>query len=115
MLVKILNKFNCQSFPIDETAIEVEQEILDQIGITKCFDVDNNCVIDYDNTEDLLNVRIEELRAKRETECFSIINRGKLWYDTLTPEQTEELNEWYRAWLEVTETLVEPTKPEWIK
>jgi hypothetical protein len=57
----------------------------------------------------------EMLRNIREIECFSIINRGKLWYDTLTPEQISELNEWYRAWLEVTETLVEPKKPEWIK
>mgnify|MGYP003299716560 CR=1 FL=1 len=65
MLVKILNKFNCQSFPIDETAIEVPQEVLDLIGVKYCFDVENNCVIDYDNTEDLLNARIEELRAKR--------------------------------------------------
>lgn len=114
MLVKILSKFNCQSFPIDETAIEVPQEILDQIGITKCFDVENNRVIDYDNSEDLLNAKIEELRARREQECFTIINRGSLWYDTLTPEQLAELQKWYTSWLDVTETLEEPIKPEWL-
>ena len=57
---------------------------------------------------------IEELRMKREQECFSIINRGKLWYDTLTPEQLAELQKWYTSWLDVTETLEEPIKPEWL-
>lgn len=54
------------------------------------------------------------LRAKRETECFSIINRGQLWYDTLTEAQKAELKEWYIAWLDVTDTLVVPNKPNWI-
>jgi hypothetical protein len=115
MLVKILSKFNCQSFPIDETAIEVEQEILEQIGITKCFDVENNMVIDYDNSEDLRLQQLEELRARREQECFTIINRGKLWYDNLSSLQLEELEEWYHKWLDVTITLEAPETPEWLK
>ena len=65
--------------------------------------------------KELLENKKNDLREKREYECFSIINRGKLWYDTLTSEQIEELNEWYRAWLDVTTTLVEPKRPEWIK
>lgn len=65
--------------------------------------------------EELLENKKNILREKRDVECFSIINRGKLWYDTLTSEQIEELNEWYRAWLDVTTTLVEPKRPEWIK
>lgn len=54
------------------------------------------------------------LRNQREVECFHIINRGKLWYDTLTTEQVTELDEWYKAWLDVTETRVIPTKPSWL-
>jgi len=65
-MVKIISKFNCQSFPLDETAIEVSLEDLEQMGITKCFDVENNCVIDYDNTKDVrikeINERIVELK-----------------------------------------------------
>ena len=65
-LVKIIGKFNCQSFPLDDTAIEVSLEDLEQIGITKCFDVENNCVIDYDNSKELriqeINERIDELK-----------------------------------------------------
>lgn len=62
-----------------------------------------------------LNDKVETLRERREIECFSIINRGSLWYATLTDKQVEELNAWYQAWLDVTETLNEPTKPEWLK
>ena len=65
-LVKVIGQFNCQSFPLDDTAIEVSLEDLEQIGITKCFDVENNCVMDYDNTRDLrtqeINNRISELK-----------------------------------------------------
>lgn len=55
------------------------------------------------------------LRHLREIYCFSVINRGKLWYDNLTEEQTLELDKWYKDWLNVTETKVIPEKPEWIK
>lgn len=54
------------------------------------------------------------LRAKRERECFSIVNRGQLWYDTLTENQKIKLKKWYIAWLDVTDTLVIPDKPDWI-
>lgn len=56
----------------------------------------------------------QDLRAQRETECFPYINRGKLWYDSLTELQRSELSEWYSAWLNVTETFVVPQKPEWL-
>lgn len=58
---------------------------------------------------------ITELRQQRETECFSVINRGQLWYETLTETQKEELKIWYQAWLNVTETKVIPEKPSWLK
>ena len=53
-------------------------------------------------------------RKQREIECFDIVNRGMVWYDTLTAEQKQELAEWYRAWLDVTDTRVIPTKPSWL-
>lgn len=61
------------------------------------------------NSEEIL-----ALRARRETECFSIINRGKLWYDHLTYEQRAELTDWYFEWLDVTDTKVIPIKPSWL-
>ena len=57
---------------------------------------------------------IHNLRAKRERECFPIVNRGQLWYDTLTEQQKAELKEWYIAWLDVTDTLQVPVKPSWL-
>lgn len=62
-------------------------------------------------TEEML---LEELRVQRESECFNIINRGKLWYDNLTEQQLIELNNWYKEWLDVTITKVVPVKPEWL-
>lgn len=57
---------------------------------------------------------IDNLRFQREEECFPIINRGQLWYNNLSDDQLQELNEWYRAWLDVTETRIIPTKPSWV-
>ena len=54
---------------------------------------------------------IVTLRAK---ECFPVINRGQLWYDTLSENQKFELSLWYQRWLDATETMIIPDKPEWI-
>jgi hypothetical protein len=56
----------------------------------------------------------EAIRQRREQECFSIINRGPLWYEMLTEEQKEELKTWYQAWLDATNTRVVPDKPAWL-
>ena len=57
----------------------------------------------------------EQLRVERDAECFSVINRGWLWYDTLTEKQTKELRKWYKDWLDVTNTRKKPDKPSWLK
>lgn len=54
------------------------------------------------------------LRQERARICFPVINRGKLWYNTLTPEQTSELKNWYFKWLNAPETLKVPVTPTWI-
>lgn len=66
---------------------------------------------------------LDILRVRREIECFSIINRGVLWYNTLTTEQQFELDNWYREWLDITDKYVDgidietiiPTRPSWLK
>lgn len=58
---------------------------------------------------------IVDLRAKRDDECFSVVDRGSLWYETLTDTQKEELKVWHQAWLNVTETKIIPEKPSWLK
>ena len=67
---------------------------------------------------------LDNLRARREYECFSYVNRGVLWYNTLTNEQQQQLNTWYQAWLNVPQVYQEtkpedietiiPTKPSWL-
>ena len=57
----------------------------------------------------------DSLRKLRDKECFPIINRGKLWYDALTFDQLSELKVWYWDWLDVTDTMIIPVKPSWLK
>ena len=69
-------------------------------------------LVPHVQTEEQIKANI---RANREEKCFPIINRGQLWYDTLTEQQHNELAVWYRAWLDATETMVEPNDLDWIK
>lgn len=69
------------------------------------------------------------LRSRRKFECFEIVNRGVLWYNTLTEEQRLELDKWYKEWLDITDTFrteyeknpdleidnIIPTTPSWLK
>ena len=54
------------------------------------------------------------IRKRRELECFSVINRGVLWYDRLTIVQLNELESWYQKWLDAPETGIVPPAPTWI-
>ena len=67
--------------------------------------------------EQFENQRTEllHLRLMRENDCFSVVNRGELWYERLTDSQKKELNDWYQKWLDITETKVKPQKPSWLK
>ncbi len=77
---------------------------------------DGQLVFDASRLQDLDDEReLEELRGRRTVECFEYVNRGELWYNMLTEEQLAELDEWYKAWLNVTETRVVPDRPEWLK
>lgn len=56
----------------------------------------------------------EDIRLRREAECFSIVNRGQLWYDKLTDKQRKELEKWYDDWLKATTTKKIPSRPSWL-
>lgn len=73
--------------------------------------------LEYSEKQNMENMRkalCDELRRRRETECFSYINRGQLWYDRLSASQKEELQVWYSDWLKATDTLTVPEKPSWL-
>ena len=111
MLIKILNKFNAQSFPLDDTAIEVDEATLQQIGITKCFDVENNCVIDYDNTEDLRKEnaikRIAELKVLLSETDFRAIKYAEGLYTEEEYLPYKELRQAYRDEINALEQELE--------
>lgn len=56
-----------------------------------------------------------KIRVQREVECFTFINRGNLWYETLSENQKSELNEWYQNWLDAPQTKIIPLRPSWLK
>ena len=58
---------------------------------------------------------LSDLRDMREQECFRIINRGEVWYSLLNDDQKKELQEWYEAWLDVTDTRKVPVRPSWVR
>ena len=45
--IKILGKLSYQTYPLVDGMIKVKESDLKQIGKTKCFDVENQCIIDY--------------------------------------------------------------------
>ncbi len=59
--IKILGQFDYQTFPETDDMIEVDENVLLEIGKTKCFDTINKKVIDYDNSN---NARKEELQRQ---------------------------------------------------
>ena len=76
---------------------------------------DNVLVKSDDRQKEIENEReLNSLRSQREKACFPYINRGYLWYSKLTKKQKTELDSWYQAWLNVTETKVIPDAPEWL-
>ena len=60
------------------------------------------------------NEKLNRIREEREKICFTVVNRGSLWYSRLTETQKEELNAWYQAWLDAPQTGVKPQTPTWI-
>ena len=53
----------------------------------------------------------QHMRNIRREGVFSIINRGPLWYETLSPDQLAELRAWYAAWLNYPATGDLPPTP----
>lgn len=117
--VVITTKFNCQSYPLNDKAIFISNEDLEQIGITKCFDLENNCVVDYDNTEDLKKQKLEELRAKRVPllKAFDVYKSSVAYGTEIeTEEQRVKMMTWYNLLLALDEdAMKEENIPERVK
>lgn len=98
--------------------IEVEEpEDLDQFCANfESYRLEDGILIYDENYSEIVNIQHQQntIRAKRQKICFPVVNRGQIWYEELTAEQLTELREWYHAWLDATETLIEPETPEWL-
>lgn len=79
MKIKIINKFAyIESNDID--AIEVDDKILlEDIAETKCFDVEKNCVIDYDNSKNLLKQKKKQEKLNKINELRNYLNSVWSW------------------------------------
>jgi len=108
-----------------EGVIEITEQELDGIhNRTHCFAEDMKSVrpLTYAELAEQEQQRVfyqkqfekEQIRQRRNNECFSVVNRGELWYQTLNSAEKAELAAWYRAWLDVTATNVIPQKPAWL-
>lgn len=98
-----------------ERGIEITDEQLAGLRArTHRISDDLKSVVEKTSAE-LLADKQNALRARREKECFPIVNRGQLWYEKLSQEEKAELDTWYTDWLNVTDTLIIPDKPLWIK
>lgn len=79
--------------------------------------------VESEEYKDFLKIQeLDKLRLRRERECFSVINQNFIidgksvtWFDTLTEEQKTEASIWVHSWRDVTDTLVVPDKPSWLK
>lgn len=95
--------------------IELDKETFEKICVCKI-----GYTWKYDFETKKFNEVIEECQPNvykqlRKIQCFEIIdNRSQLWYNHLTEQQKQELDAWYQAWLDVTETKIIPEKPEWL-
>lgn len=56
----------------------------------------------------------QQLRQERVDVCFPIVNRGKLWYDSLSDEKLAQLQTWYLQWLDAPQTKIRPKDLEWL-
>lgn len=105
-----------------EKVNENAYEMSDEEYSTLMENIGNGAILKEVNGKPVAEItqKVEEnilnnLRLKRENECFPVINRGELWYQTLTESQKTELKKWYNDWLNVTDTKIVPQKPQWLK
>lgn len=114
-IIKINSEGYVSSPYIKDANIDLEISDIELIKISR-FPAYHNWR--YLNKEFILEPLMddESLKGRRTFECFNIIdNRSVMWYNHLTDEQKQELEEWYQAWLHVTETKIIPEKPEWLE
>lgn len=100
----------------DSIEVETPEDIDAFADVFRAYKYEDGSLILDKNKLDALNAErtTDILRRKREKICFPYVNRGEMWYSRLSAEQKEELDVWYQAWLDVTDTKVLPDMPTWL-
>ena len=109
LIVSPCDKFSYQIIPLTDIQIVVTREELQAIkNKTKCFDVENNCVIPYDNTEYVEAKKIEELRQLRTPllQAFDIY-KSNVNYGIEADANREKIIVWYKAILDLYEDAID--------
>ena len=112
-----IDNFALEGNMVDSTEINLPDNIEHFLQHYNAYRIKNGTLF-FDEDQDKaiqFEAENEQLRDERNTECFSVINRGWLWYDSLSENQTKELRKWYQDWLDVTATHKKPEKPSWLK
>ena len=89
-------------------------EVFDEEGLCN-YEIRDGALAQRDKTAEREERRREEIRQRRETECFLVTDRGVFWYEKLSVQQRNELSAWYQAWLDAPQTGEIPQKPLWLK
>ena len=108
----LVGSFSSPSVTVDEPE---NLEDFEKNYRSYCLSEDNKLTKNDDKQREIEDEHVlSNLREQREKICFPYINRGELWYNRLTDAQKVELDTWYQAWLDVTETKVVPVTPDWL-
>jgi len=100
--------------------IEVDDLVVEELDVDKlalgCYQyINGQAILDQTKCESIqYEAEAEALRAQRETECFAVCDRY-MWYNFLSSTNKAKVKEWYKAWLDVTETRTVPEPPECVK
>ena len=102
--VKILGQFSYQTFPITEDMIDIDEDILNQIGKTKQFK--NGQVVDYISNASTI-LQINQLKQKLVDTGYRAI---KFAEGELTAEEYNETKQQRKKWREEINLLEEKLK-----
>ena len=82
MKVKVLNNIDYQTFPLDDTAIEVDETLLKRIGIDKQFV--NGEIVDYvpveTNEQKIIRLKAELNKYKEDVEQVELFDMERADY-----------------------------------
>ena len=102
--VKILGQFSYQTFPITEDMIDIDEDILNQIGKTKQFK--NGQVVDYISNASTI-LQINQLKQKLVDTDYRAI---KFAEGELTAEEYNETKQQRKKWRKEINLLEEKLK-----